>query len=255
MSVGLGFKRYGEGPIQTIVLHDWFCDHTNWDEMTPYLTPDEFTYVFADLRGYGASRQFAGDYSLKEAASDVIALADRLGWKAFSLVGHSMTGLVVQRIAQLVEERILRMVAITPVPPAGLGLDQPTVDLFRGIALGDDEARLSAVSTMWGDRLSATWIKYKLRRWRETAEPAAAARYVEMWGREDISTGARGIGTPMLIVAADRDAPPFQAGALNTSMLPFYPNARLVSFSECGHYPMQEQPPLLAAVIERFLSE
>ncbi|MEA2259830.1 MAG: hypothetical protein QOJ51_2655 [Acidobacteriaceae bacterium] len=38
-------------------------------------------------------------------------------------------------------------------------------------------------------------------------------------------------------------------------MLPFYPNGRLVSLGECGHYPMQEQPPLLATLIERFLSD
>jgi len=41
---------------------------------------------------------------------------------------------------------------------------------------------------------------------------------------------------------------------LNTSTLPLYPNGRLVSLGECGHYPMQEQPPLLATLIERFLS-
>lgn len=127
--------------------------------------------------------------------------------------------------------------------------------MFQAIALGDDQARLSAVGSMWGDRLSTSWTRYKLQRWRETAEPHAAARYVEMWGRENISEGARGIKTPILIIAADRDAPPFQAGALSTSLLPFYPNGRLVSLSECGHYPMQEQPPLLATLIERFLSE
>ena len=38
-------------------------------------------------------------------------------------------------------------------------------------------------------------------------------------------------------------------------MLPFYPNARLISLSESGHYPMQEQPPLLVTEIERFLGE
>ena len=108
---------------------------------------------------------------------------------------------------------------------------------------------------MWGDRLSASWTRYKLRRWRETAEPHASAKYVEMWGRESISESARGIKTPMLIIAAEKDAPPFQAAALNTSMLPFYPNGRLVSLGECGHYPMQEQSPLLATLIERFLNE
>jgi 3-oxoadipate enol-lactonase len=255
MSVNLGFKRYGEGPVHTIVLHDWFCDHTNWDAMIPYLTPDQFTYAFADLRGYGSSRHLSGNYTLEEAACDTIGLADRLGWETFSLIGHSMSGLVVQRIPQLIEERISRVVAITPVPPVGIGLDQATVEMFQAIALGSDQERLSAVGPMWGDRLSSSWTNYKLRRWRETAEPHAVAKYVEMWGRENISESARGIKTPVLIIAAERDAPPFQADALNTSTLLFYPNGRLVSLSECGHYPMQELPPQLATLIERFLSE
>jgi 3-oxoadipate enol-lactonase len=150
---------------------------------------------------------------------------------------------------------VSRVVAITPVPAVGIGLDRATVEVFQAIALGDDQARLAAVGPMWGDRLSATWTKYKLRRWRETVEPRAAAKYVGMWGCENISEGGGGIKTPMLIIAAEKDAPPFQAAALNTSTLPFYPNGRLVSLDDCGHYPMQEQPPLLATLVERFLSE
>jgi len=38
-------------------------------------------------------------------------------------------------------------------------------------------------------------------------------------------------------------------------MLPYYRNAKLVSLGESGHYPMQEQPPLLASMVERFLDE
>jgi pimeloyl-ACP methyl ester carboxylesterase len=59
----------------------------------------------------------------------------------------------------------------------------------------------------------------------------------------------------MLIVAAAQDAPMFQAAALEASMLPYYLNSKVISLSESGHYPMQEQPPLLATVIERFLGE
>jgi pimeloyl-ACP methyl ester carboxylesterase len=235
------------------VLHDWFCDHSSWDAALPYLTPARFTYVFADLRGYGVSLEIEGACTLEEAAGDVIALADRLGWKEFSLIGHSMTGLVVQRIAQLAPGRIVRIAAVTPAAPAGMGLDRPTVDLFRSIALANDEERFLAISPMWGARLSETWIRYKLRRWRETAAPAAVAKYVELWGCTDISQGARGIETPMLIVAAAQDAPPFQAAALEKSMLPYYPHARLISLGESGHYPMQEQPPFLMTILERFL--
>lgn len=255
MAAEIGFTQHGEGPTRVLVLHDWFCDHSSWDGALPYLTAARFTYAFADLRGYGASREIGGDYTLEEAASDAIALADHLGWKQFSLIGHSMSGLIVQRIAQLAPDRIESIVAITPVSPAGMGLDPAAVAFMRSIALGSDEERYAAVGSLWGTRLSDTWIKYKLRRWRETASPAAVAKYVELWGSTDISQGARGIETPLLIVAAAQDAPPFQAPALEASMLPFYPNARLISLGESGHYPMQEQPPLLATAIERFLGE
>jgi len=255
MPANLGFTACGHGPIRVLVLHDWFCDHSSWDAALPYLTAGRFTYVFADLRGYGASRALEGECTLDEAAGDAIALADNLGWTQFSLVGHSMSGLVVQRIMQVAPNRIERVVAITPVPPAGVGLDQQTVDLFRSIALANDEERYRAIGPMWGTRLSDTWIRYKLQRWRETATPAAVAKYVELWGRSAISEGARGVEIPMLIVACAQDAPPFQAAALEASMLPYYSNAELISLGESGHYPMQEQPPALAAAIERFLGE
>lgn len=255
MPADLGFATHGHGPIRVLVLHDWFCDHSSWDAVLPYLTPAQFTYVFADLRGYGASREIEGVCTLDEAAGDAIALTDKLAWEQFSLIGHSMSGLVVQRIAQLAPARVARIAAITPVPPAGLGIDEATAELFRAIAQANDEERFSKVAPMWGTRLAETWIRHKLRRWRETANPAAVAKYVDLWGRSNISQGARGIETPILIVAAAQDAPPFQAAALEASMLPYYPHARVISLSESGHYPMQEQPPLLMTVLERFLSE
>lgn len=255
MPAEIGFTSYGNGPTRVLVLHDWFCDHSSWDGALPYLTPSRFTYVFADLRGYGASREISGDFTLEEAASDAIALANQLNWTRYSLIGHSMSGLIVQRIAQLVPDRIARIVAITPVPPTGMGLDSATTAFFRSIALAGDEERYAAVCSLWGTRLSETWIKYKLRRWRETAFPAAVAKYVDLWGSTGISQGAHGIETPILIVAAAQDAPPFQAAALQASMAPCYPNARLISLGESGHYPMQEQPPLLATAVERFLGE
>src|SRR5215472_6140301 len=163
MPAELGFTTYGHLPLRVLVLHDWFCDHSSWDATLPYLTPDRFTYVFGDLRGYGSSREIEGTNTLDEAAGDAIAIADKLGWDRFSLIGHSMSGLIVQRVAQLAPERIARIVAIAPVSPAGMGLPQAAVDHFRAIAFADDDQRFAALSPMWGARLSETWIRFKLR--------------------------------------------------------------------------------------------
>ena len=86
----------------------------------PYLKQTQLAYAFADLSCYGASHEIDGAFTLDEAAGDAAAIADKLGWIRFPLIGHSMSGLVVQRMLQLVPERVTRVVARMPVPPAGV---------------------------------------------------------------------------------------------------------------------------------------
>src|SRR5207237_464893 len=57
------------------------------------------TYAFLDIRGYGNSRQIAGEFTIGEVAADAIALADQLGWHEFHVVGHSMGGKAAQKVA------------------------------------------------------------------------------------------------------------------------------------------------------------
>ena len=249
------FTTHGSGPTRVLVLHDWYCDHTSWDASLPYATTNRFTYVLADLRGYGLSREMTGSYTLEEAASDVVSLANHLGWTSFSLLGHSMSSVVVQRVVQIIPARIARIVVVTPVPPTGMRLGPEVVNALRSLALATDEERFAVVSARWGTRLAETWIRYKLTRWRETASPVAVASYVTLWACTDISDRANGIDTPMLIIAGAQDALPFQMAALKASMLPYYPSATLLQFGESGHYPMQEQPPLLMTTVERFLGQ
>ena len=47
----------------------------------------------------------------------------------------------------------------------------------------------------------------------------------------------------------------FSANALRQSMLPRCLQGRIVTMAESGHYPIEEQPPLLATIVERFLGE
>jgi pimeloyl-ACP methyl ester carboxylesterase len=255
MSSNICFVKVGSGPLPVIVLHDWFCDHSSWDPLLPYLTLDRFTYFFCDLRGYGASRKKPGSYTLEEAVKDVVALADVQGFNQFALIAHSMSTVVAQRVAQLAPQRLTHLVLVTPVAPAGMKSDAPTVEFFQSVAMAEDEERFARLAPLWGERYSEAWARFKLRRWRKTAQPEAAAQYVEMWACADISSGARGVKAPVMIVAGVHDAPPFKPDALRESMMPYYPHAQVIEFTESGHYPMQEQPPLLATVVERFLGK
>jgi hypothetical protein len=82
-----------------MVMHDWNGDHTTYDPMIPYLDGAAFTYAFVDLRGYGRSWEVSGEYTCAEIARDCLEIADELGWQRLHVIGHSMTGMATQRIA------------------------------------------------------------------------------------------------------------------------------------------------------------
>ena len=46
--------------------------------------------------------------TIDEIATDALALADELGFASFSLIGHSMGGMAIERIAALAPERAAR---------------------------------------------------------------------------------------------------------------------------------------------------
>jgi pimeloyl-ACP methyl ester carboxylesterase len=253
MTATIGYEILGHGSMPVLVLHDWFADCRAWDPARPYLSQDVFTYAFGDLRGYGRSRQIPGIYSLDEAATDTLALADRLGWERFALVGHSMSTLVAQRVAQLAPNRLTRIVLTTPVPPTSLQLDESMAGMMRMLALATDEQTVGALYQTWGERLGESWARFKARRWREAADQEAAAAYVDMWGRTSIESGARAVTTPMLLIACAQDGPGLLPDTIEAWRQSYYPHAQLVTFADSAHYPMQELPPLFAATVERFI--
>lgn len=252
----LGFDAYGCGAQGVIVLNDWIGDvGANWHDARPYLDAERFTWVLADLRGYGRSRGQGGAFTVTEAAADVLALADSLGWQRFAVVGHSMSCLVALHLAQHHAGRVERLVLLTPPPPAGFGADEGTLQALRSVALGDDAKRLSMLQFMWGDRLSPAWKRFKAAHWRAGADPEAAAAYVYMFARDGLPDPAAAVVQPLLAITGEQDSEPLRSQAVAAVLQPLAPQAQVVGLADVGHYPMQEAPPLLAAMLERFLSE
>jgi 3-oxoadipate enol-lactonase len=102
----IGHELVGSGPSHVVIMNDWLCDTSTWDGARTYLDGARFTFAFVDLRGYGRSRGRTGAFTLEEAAADVLALADALGWTRFAVVGHSMSTLVALHLAQHHVDRV-----------------------------------------------------------------------------------------------------------------------------------------------------
>ena len=251
----LGYERLGSGSLGVIVLHDWLCDTSTWDSVRFYLNGEQFTWVFTDLRGYGKSRSETGTYTLEEAAADVVSLLDTLGWQRAVIVGHSMSTLVALHLAQTAPDRIDRAVLVCPVPPSGLGVDASMVEALTAVANGDDTQRIQAMKYAMGDRLSDGWLRYKVTRWRATSDPEAVTGYVPLFAENGVPNPKATVTVPLLAVTGEQDDAPMRSAAVQACFSPLCPNLTVAPIAECGHYPMQETPPLLATILERFLRQ
>jgi len=244
----LGHEALGAGPLAVVVLNDWMCDTSTWEPARPYLDRDAFTWVFADLRGYGRSREQTGAFDLHEIARDVLALADAKGFTRFALVGHSMSCLPAIHLAQR-EARLESLVLVTPPPPRGFG---GGLEGAQKLARGADATRLAALTARFGERLAPGFARFKMERWRARSEPEAVASYAAMFATAGIPEPERRIAIPTLAIAGEHDVPPMQPGAARGSLAPLC-DALTVEAIDAGHYPMQESPPRFVALVQRFL--
>jgi len=254
----LGHRVFGQGREKVLLLHHWMGDASSYDPLMPYLDPRTYTYVFADLRGYGMSRHLTGAYSVEEVSADALRLADSLGWERFHVVGHSMTGMVAQRLA--VDDwvsgakRLKSVVAITPVSadgyPADDGTKQFLWDLIHQQALSEQ-----GFSMLTGQRLSALWAREQTTRHFQTSTAEALKGYYRMWLETDFSEEVRkaNVGTPLLVIGGRQDLPGFQEDHLRRTLGTWFQNAAFTFITDSGHFPMSETPVYLAGLIERFL--
>ncbi|HYE01364.1 MAG TPA: alpha/beta hydrolase [Alphaproteobacteria bacterium] len=247
----IGHTIHGSGGEGVIVLHGWFGDHTAFAPMLPYLDTDTFAYAFLDYRGYGRSRNMAGEHTMAEIAADALALADRLGWRRFHLIGHSMGGMAVQRVAVDARDRVKSLIGLTPVPASGVPFDDQGWALFSGAA-ANDANRAQIIDYTTGSRLSKHWVDYMVRRSRETTTEQAFADYLVAWAKTDFRAEAEGLDTPMLVLPGEHD-PALGRAAMEGSFLQWYPRCEMTVVPNAGHYPMQETPVFLATVTEEFM--
>lgn len=248
----IGFKQFGRGEHKVIALHGWFGDERTYDALEPALDPDRFSYASMAYRGYGLSKDIAGQYTMDEIASDALSLADRLGWGTFSLIGHSMGGKAIQRIAANAPERVRKLVAITPVPAFAVPFDDAALSLFEGAA-DDPQKRYAIVDMSTGNRLSSRWVQSIVDTSLATSSREAFAGYLQAWAKSDFAAQVSGSEIPIKVFVGGHDQSITEEVA-KAGFADLYRNCDISVIDNAGHYPTEETPIVLATEIEAFLA-
>ncbi|NPT45016.1 alpha/beta fold hydrolase [Paraburkholderia sp. 1N] len=244
------FHRVGNGPHPVLVLHGWFGDARSFEPIEAWLSQDKFSYVFMDYRGYGGMKDADGKFTIDEIAADTLALADALGFPRFSLIGHSMGGMAIEKIAACAPERVRALIPVAPVPCGGILFDAEKRALFKGAADQRDH-RETIIDRSTGSRLPSSWVQWKAAYSAAHSSKKAFAAYLRAWADTDFSDEIVG-HHPVKVLVGEHD-PTFNMKLMSETYLRRYPLATVEVLENAGHYPMNETPLALVTALERFL--
>jgi pimeloyl-ACP methyl ester carboxylesterase len=92
--VELFYRRFGTaGDAPMLIVHGLSYFSYDWIPVAAKLAAGGRDVVAMDMRGFGDSTwSQSAAYGIGDYAGDCIAVADRLGWGKFDLMGHSMGG-------------------------------------------------------------------------------------------------------------------------------------------------------------------
>lgn len=246
-------KTVGSGNHVVLCIHGWYGSAEGWGLLPEVADDKAFTWVFPDIRGYGARRGETGAFTMEEIAEDTLALADRLGAQRFSVLGHSMGGKAAAWLQHIAADRVRSLVGVNPVPPAPTPLDEQGQGLFFGAA-DEPGNRRTIIDITTGNRHGDAWLDRMVDFSTSTSDRDAFAGYAESWITGDFHDQLGEPDVATLVVVGETD-PALSAEVMEQTWLQWYPNAQLVTLPACGHYPMFEAPLALLDVVEPFLHE
>ena len=242
----------GTGPVRVLVGHGWIADGTLWDVFAAHIDGTRFSWAFPDCRGYGARRGEPGPLSVTAAAHDAVAVADALGWTRFHVVGHSMGGMIAQRLLLDVPRRIASVALLAPVPASGARLDPARRELLLR-AIADPAARRALLVVNTGGAQPPEFIDALLDLSLRGTSASALAAYLDSWSGTDFSRDLRPAAVPVLLAIGERDITCPEARMAET-ILRWHPHTSVHPLPGVGHYPMWEDPAALHRLLATHLA-
>jgi pimeloyl-ACP methyl ester carboxylesterase len=220
-----------------------------------------------DQRGHGESGKPDDEraYSWDRFADDAVAVADALGWGRFTLLGHSMGGVIAQALTVAHPERVARLVLMDTSHQALQGVDRSQRDTAIAIVREQGiEVLADAMAAQRGQSPLDTEASLRLLAerpgWGEFGDrkvrASAGAMYVTMlaafFEAADRLPDLASVTAPTLVIVGEQDAPFLGPSERMASAIP---GARLEVIPDAGHSPQFENPDAWWKALSGFLAE
>ena len=256
----------GHGPRHVVFLHGLFGQGKNFSGVATSLAEElgDVTVHLLDLPNHGHS---AWTVELSYVAmAEQIAVWMRGHARGAVLVGHSMGGKMAMLVALLHPDLVQKLVVadISPGQSAGVHSFAGYIEAMKAIDLGALTSRTQADEALREAVPSATVRGFLLQNLRRI--PAAEPGRPATW-RWQMNLDLLGRELPLVAGWPDEEFAPWQgpvlwvAGQQSTyisdvhrpAMKALFPQVRLVTIKNAGHWVHAEQPAAFVAVLKAFI--
>ena len=245
-------KDTGSG-IPLVLVHGFLGSSDMWEPQINFFK-DNFRVIVPALPGFGNSSAINSCNSIECMANAILNLLEKKEIKNYNLLGHSMGGMVVQEMAKVAGEKILKLVCYGTGPRGNIPGRFETINQSR------EKLKMNGLKNT-AYRIAKTWfIKEEKAKYfylceeagKQTSIEAADNGLVAMKNWNGVEN-LKNIKNETLIVWGDQDkAYNFnQVETLNENI----PNSDLEIIKGCSHNVHLEKPDEFNILVEEFLKK
>jgi len=254
--VTLGGHRihyYVRGPVAgppIVLVHGLGGRSRDWVQLAPYLVKAGYRVYTPDLLGFGQSDKPAdATYSIPEQSALVVSFMDAMGLRQTDLLGWSMGGWIVQRIAGEHPERIRRLVI---VDSAGLSAPPDWDTRLFTPASPEELDRLDALLMPHPPTVPGFLARDIVRVSAEDGWVIKRALADMLKGHDVTDAVLPTLKMPVLLLWADQDH--IMPLPLGRKMHALVPQSRLEIAPNCGHLAPQQCAGMYGPALVQFLT-
>jgi 3-oxoadipate enol-lactonase len=250
--IDLWYERSGQG-YAVIFLHAFAVTGAMWFPQISFLSKAGYQVICVDLRGHGLSSAPPGPYTVRQLATDVHFLIERLGLNKVCVVGLSTGGRVATRLALDYPEDIAELVLVSTKSEPALEIQTELRELAQ-VAMGGDV--FDAVKQFYEahyQRLAEAapqLVLDLLDGWRDKPGSGFASVAVAIVEMESATTRISEIQVPTLTVAGALDPPCHPYVAWYEREIS---GCQAVIVPDAGHFVNVEKPDRFNELILAFL--
>jgi len=236
-----------------VLVHGFLGSSDMWSPQIKFFK-DNFRVIAPALPGFGKSSAIKPCDSIECMAKSILDFLDKKKIIKFNLLGHSMGGMIVQEIAKLASEKILKLICYGTGPRGNIPGRFETIDQSR------EQLKINGLKST-AHRIAKTWFIEEDRAkyfylckeaGMQTTIDAADSGLVAMKNWNGIEN-LKNILNETLIIWGEQDkAYNFnQVKTLNEKI----PNSDLKIIKECSHNAHLEKPSEFNIIVEKFLKK